>query len=142
MLVKGVQNVCFCLLNMQDLWRCRYFRFAELKLSVTTDVHQNYPAILSWSQWRGEEIAMKCVLIHFYSNYQIHWIIIPPIIRLNFPVAATVKRLKNYSKMQSFQKLITNDCLNEPQSLYMLGSDSRIYRKTYCTTKGQDRGDK
>lgn len=125
---------------MQDLWRCRYFRFAELKLSVTTDVHQNYPAILSWSQWRGEEIAMKCVLIHFYSNYQIHWIIIPPIIRLNFPVAATVKRLKNYSKMQSFQELITNACLNEPQSLYMLGSEA-VYTEKHIVPRRAKTGE-
>ena len=31
-LVKGVQSFCFCSLNMQNLWRCRYCRVVPLKL--------------------------------------------------------------------------------------------------------------
>ena len=31
--VKGVQNLCFCQLSMQILWRCRCRRVVDLKLS-------------------------------------------------------------------------------------------------------------
>ena len=31
--VKGVQSFCFCPLNIQNLWRCRYCRVADLKVA-------------------------------------------------------------------------------------------------------------
>ena len=57
---------------------------------------------------------------------------------LNFRVAATVKRLKNHSKMQSFQELIIliiNACLNEWQSLCLALTEKDIVPQRAKTGK-------
>ena len=58
--VKGRQSFCFCLLNMQNLWRCRCRHVVDLKLSnKIAKLTSRAPALLHHKD-RGSGEVLTC----------------------------------------------------------------------------------